>query len=104
MALAESGRLVAHALAQAQAVIEADTQVSTVDLRLLENLNTNQFLNYIKLEKDLDALELDSRQMALLKTEVDELKADLAHIEKQTAELVAVTAELRAWLKEAAGT
>ena len=47
----ETPKLISNALKITSKLIESDTNISTIDLNLLENLNTNQSLNYIKLEK-----------------------------------------------------
>lgn len=83
MALNDSLKLIAHALSSFKKVIEADTDVSTLDLNLLENLNTNQFLNYIKLVQDISTLEAESEKAELLDAEFKLLLDDLSHIEKQ---------------------
>lgn len=87
MALDNSLKLIAHALASFKKVIEADTDVSTIDLGLLENLNTNQFLNYIKLEQDITNIETESERADLLQAEFNSLLEDLAQIEKQAETL-----------------
>lgn len=96
----DTGRLVAHALALAHKVIDADTEVSTIDLALLSNLNTNQFLNYIKLDQDLEVLELESEKMAGWGKEMALLAEDLTQIERQVEALAGVTDELAAWSDE----
>lgn len=53
----ETPKLIHHALNTASKLIDSDTGISTIDLNLLENLNTNQSLNYLKLEKNLDEAE-----------------------------------------------
>lgn len=93
----DTGRLVAHALALAQKVVDSDTEVSTIDLQLLANLNTNQFLNYIKLDQQLGTLEQDTEKMALFKQEAVLLMKDLDQIENQVDSLVAITEELLGW-------
>ncbi|KAM9892936.1 hypothetical protein OXX80_009126 [Metschnikowia pulcherrima] len=100
----DTARMVTHALTSAQKVVDADTEVSTTDLALLSNLNTNQFLNYIKLDQQLGALEKDTQKMVAAKTEVASLLADLDHIEKQVDALVAVVGELDAWCSELEST
>lgn len=102
MALApkDTGRLVAHALALAQKVVDSDTEVSTIDLQLLANLNTNQFLNYIKLDQQLGSLEQDAEKLVIYSQEAALLIADLDQIERQVDSLVAVTDELLAWCSE----
>lgn len=87
MALNDSLKLIAHALSNFKKVIEADTDVSVLDLNLLENLNTNQFLNYIKLEQDISILEAESEKAELLDAEFNLLLEDLSHIEKQVETL-----------------
>lgn len=65
-ALKNTPKLVHHGLSLASKLIETDTEVSTIDLNLLENLNTNQSLNYIKLEEKLNALEKNSKNLAII--------------------------------------
>lgn len=67
MALKDTPKLVNHALATLFNIIETDTDISTVDLNLLENLNTNQSLNYIKLEQNLNVLEKDAKRLQELR-------------------------------------
>lgn len=100
MALKDTSRLVSHALSQTKQIVEADTEVSTVDLSLLGNLNTNQFLNYIKLELLLEATELESKRAVALKEEFDLLVEELLKIEEQVDTLTEVTLELKLWMKE----
>lgn len=64
--LKETPKLINRALNVASKLVESDTNVSTIDLNMLENLNTNQSLNYIKLEKNLDQLELNANQLQQL--------------------------------------
>ncbi|OBA23290.1 hypothetical protein METBIDRAFT_37960 [Metschnikowia bicuspidata var. bicuspidata NRRL YB-4993] len=106
MALApkDTGRLVAHALTLAQKVVDADTEVSTIDLQLLSNLNTNQFLNYINLDQQLSTLEQDTEKLAVYKQEVVLLTLDLDQIERQVDALMNVTNELLSWCNELAAT
>ncbi|GEQ68075.1 hypothetical protein JCM33374_g1741 [Metschnikowia sp. JCM 33374] len=99
----DTGKLIAHAIASTQKVVDADTEVSTIDLALLANLNTNQFLNYIKLDQQLGSLEEDTAKMTAWKKEADSLTGELDHIENQVDALVAVTDELSAWCDEIAG-
>lgn len=67
MALKDTAKLISHALTTLSNVIEADTDISTIDLNLLENLNTNQSLNYIKLEQNLNVLEKDAERLEQLR-------------------------------------
>lgn len=62
----DTPKLVEHALTTLSKVIESDTNISTIDLNLLENLNTNQSLNYIKLENNLNDLEANGKHLELL--------------------------------------
>lgn len=62
----DTPKLVEHALTTLSKVIESDTNISTIDLNLLENLNTNQSLNYIKLENNLNDLEANGKHLKLL--------------------------------------
>lgn len=99
-ALKDTERLVGYALSQALKVVECDTEASTVDLNLLSNLNTNQSLNYIKLEQQFTSMEKDANKMRAMKEELTLLLQDLDHIEKQADALGQVTLELDLWSKE----
>lgn len=99
MSLNDSSRLIAHGLSSFKKVIEADTAVSTIDLNLLENLNTNQFLNYIKLEQDMSVLESESERAELLEAEYNLLLEDLSHIEQQVDKLSQISREALIWVE-----
>ena len=62
----DTPKLVEQALTTLSKVVESDTNVSTIDLNLLENLNTNQSLNYIKLENNLNELEANGKHLEVL--------------------------------------
>lgn len=62
-ALKDSTRLVGNSLNLLSKLVESDTEVSTIDLNLIENLNTNQSLNYIKLEQRLNNLEKNANNL-----------------------------------------
>ncbi|KAF3989020.1 hypothetical protein FT663_00602 [Candidozyma haemuli var. vulneris] len=96
----DTSKLVSHALNQALQLNESDTQVSTIDLNLLVNLNTNQSLNYIKLEQDLNELEVGAKKSEALQEEFKSLQQDLAQIEKQVDVVTELVNELDGWTKE----
>lgn len=98
--LKETPRLVGHALNQALQLIESDTQVSTIDMNLLVNLNTNQSLNYIKLEQDLSELETAAKKSEVLQEEFKLLQQDLEHIEKLVEVVSDLVRELDEWTQE----
>lgn len=100
MAAPETSKLVARALAQSRKMFEADTEVTTIDLNLLGNLNTNQSLNYIKLESHLTAIEKDVQQRQAMGEEIAALKEDLAHIEKHVAVMGELVSELDQWSRD----
>ena len=56
-ALKDSTRYIDSSLNVLSKLVESDTEISTIDLNIIENLNTNQSLNYIKLEQKLNNLE-----------------------------------------------
>lgn len=60
--LKDTPKLVHNTLRLTSQIIESDTEVSVIDLNLLENLNTNQSLNYIKLEQTLNNLEKNAKE------------------------------------------
>lgn len=64
---AKTAKLTSHALDLATKIVENDTDATTVDLNLLENLNTNQSLNYIKLEQSLSSLDTSSRKLETMR-------------------------------------
>lgn len=99
MSLNDSSRLIAHGLSSFKKVIEADTDVSTIDLNLIENLNTNQFLNYIKLEQDISVLESESERADLLEAEFKLLLEDLSKIETQVDKLNQISREALIWVE-----
>lgn len=98
--LNDTSKLIRHALNQSLKLVESDTEVSTIDVNLLVNLNTNQSLNYIKLEQHLNSMELDSKKLLAMEEELLLLVKDLDHIERQVDALCQVTGELDLWSKE----
>ncbi|CCG21598.1 hypothetical protein CORT_0A12130 [Candida orthopsilosis Co 90-125] len=96
----DTPKLVEHALTTLSKVIESDTNISTVDLNLLENLNTNQSLNYIKLENNLNDLEANGKHLELLEKEFDQHSKLLFDIEKKVTKIEAIINELDSWSKE----
>lgn len=98
--LKDTPKLVNHALHQALQLNESDTQVSTIDMSLLVNLNTNQSLNYIKLEQDLTELEVGAKKSEALQDEFKLLQQDLQQIEKQVDVISELVRELDGWTKE----
>lgn len=100
MALRDSTRLIGHALNLTSQLVESDTEVSTIDLNLLDNLNTNQLLNYIKLEQGFNKLKKNASHLTQLTNEFRAYQKQLEHIEQQVETLGAVTRELDAWSKD----
>ncbi|KAI5901993.1 hypothetical protein K4G60_g1132 [Candida parapsilosis] len=117
----DTPKLVEHALTTLSKVIESDTNISTIDLNLLENLNTNQSLNYIKLENNLNDLEANGKHLKLLsmleseryanmmkeilltlasEEEFDQHANLLVDIEKKVMRLEEIVNELNSWSKE----
>ena len=62
-ALKDSTRYIGNSLNVLSKLVEADTEISTIDLNIIENLNTNQSLNYIKLEQKLNNLEYNANSL-----------------------------------------
>lgn len=100
MALRDTAKAIHQTLNLALKLAESDTEVSTIDLDLLINLNTNQSLNYIKLEQDLSDLEKGAQKSQALKEEFESVKDDLDHIEKQVNAISQLTSELDQWSLE----
>lgn len=98
--LKDTQKLAGYALNQALKLMESDTQVSTIDMNLLVNLNTNQSLNYIKLEQDLNEIEDSTKKSQALQEEFELLRLDLNHIERQVDVMAEIIKELDGWTKE----
>uniref|UniRef100_A0A0L0P497 Uncharacterized protein n=1 Tax=Candidozyma auris TaxID=498019 RepID=A0A0L0P497_CANAR len=98
--LKDTQKLAGYALNQAVKLMESDTQVSTIDMNLLVNLNTNQSLNYIKLEQDLNEIEESTKKSQALQEEFELLRLDLNHIERQVDVMSEIIKELDGWTKE----
>lgn len=98
--LKDTQKLAGYALNQAVKLMESDTQVSTIDMNLLVNLNTNQSLNYIKLEQDLNEIEESTKKSQALQEEFELLRLDLNHIERQVDVMAEIIKELDGWTKE----
>ncbi|KAK6197062.1 biogenesis of lysosome-related organelles complex-1, subunit 2 [Scheffersomyces amazonensis] len=96
----ETPRLINHALKSVSKLVESDTEVAVIDLNLLENLNTNQSLNYIKLESNLNTIERSSKQLRSLDKEFATYSVILKDIEKKVYKIEAITKELDDWSKE----
>lgn len=98
----DTPKLVNQGLNALSQVIENDTYSLIVDLNLLENLNTNQSLNYIKLENNLlqlqergQALEAMSDQLNHYDGTLSQIEAAVTLMETVIAELDTLTSELK---------
>ncbi|KAI3402354.2 hypothetical protein KGF56_004762 [Candida oxycetoniae] len=96
----DTPKLINQSLNILSRLVESDTNVSIIDLNLLENLNTNQSLNYSKLENDLNSLEQSGNQLVSLKEEFDSHSKALVQIEEKIAKLERIMTELDSWLNE----
>ncbi|AOW27154.1 hypothetical protein MG5_01517 [Candida albicans P57072] len=96
----ETPKLISNALKITSKLIESDTNISTIDLNLLENLNTNQSLNYIKLEKNMNEIEANAKHLQILKSEFTGYTQELLQIENKVAILEDIISELDTWTKE----
>ncbi|EGV60134.1 hypothetical protein PSN45_002125 [Yamadazyma tenuis] len=96
----DTGKLAYHGLTTLSRLVESDTEVATIDLNLLENLNTNQALNYIKLEQKLDALDTHSNTLKAIDEEYGAYVKLLDDIDDRSQKLDQLVDELDAWTKE----
>ncbi|KAI5964640.1 uncharacterized protein KGF55_001709 [Candida pseudojiufengensis] len=98
----DTSRIVNNALNVLSKLVESDTNISTVDLNLLENLNTNQALNYIKLENDMIELESNGKQLENFnqENEIDHHSKVLLEIEENVSKLENIINELDLWSLE----
>lgn len=102
MASLDSGKLIKHALNQTRLMFESDSEVSTIDLNLLENLNTNQSLNYIKLEQELSALETNAGLFSQAARDLRDILSALDAVDLLVVKLGHITNELHGWTKDLA--
>lgn len=100
MTLKETPKLINHALNRLSKVIDCDTEATTIDLNLLENLNTNQSLNYIKLEQHLNTLEKDAKLLEQLNKEYTGYSKLLEDIECKVEVMEGVANDMDLWSKE----
>lgn len=97
MSLRDTPRLVEHALHLTSRIVESDTDTSVIDLNLLENLNTNQLLNYIKLEQSMNDIDKSASRYAQATAEFRALQRQLDEIEQLIDVVTAVVGELDQW-------
>ena len=90
----DTPQLVNQGLNALSQVIENDTYLLIVDLNLLENLNTNQSLNYIKLENNLLQLQERGQALEALNGQLNHYEGMLSQIETSVALMETVIAEL----------
>ncbi|CAH6721308.1 hypothetical protein CLIB1444_05S08196 [[Candida] jaroonii] len=96
----DTTKLTNHSLNVLSKLIDSDTQVSTIDLNLLENLNTNQSLNYIKLENNLNQIEKNSDLLKGINDEYERYRKFIDDIDRESKILDDLVNELDAWSKE----
>ncbi|CAG87470.2 DEHA2D18656p [Debaryomyces hansenii CBS767] len=90
----DSTRYIGNSLNVLSKLVEADTEISTIDLNIIENLNTNQSLNYIKLEQKLNNLEDNANSLEGLNNEFKSFNTTLLEIENQINKIEIITKEL----------
>lgn len=59
----DSNQLISNSLFLLSQLMDSDTEAVIVDLNLLENLNTNQSLNYIKLDQYFTNIEQSTHDL-----------------------------------------
>lgn len=59
----DSNQLISNSLFLLSQLMDSDTEAVIVDLNLLENLNTNQSLNYIKLDQYFTNIEQSTQDL-----------------------------------------
>ncbi|CAK7902092.1 hypothetical protein CAAN1_07S00650 [[Candida] anglica] len=96
----DTPRLIHNSLNLVSQIVESDTEVSVIDLNLLENLNTNQSLNYIKLEQSLVTLEKNAQIQENQKSILEGYTTKIDQLEDSIGKLEEVTGELDQWSKE----
>mmetsp|Transcript_1510 Transcript_1510/g.1632 ORF Transcript_1510/g.1632 Transcript_1510/m.1632 type:complete len:110 (+) Transcript_1510:994-1323(+) len=99
-ALKDSTKYIGNSLNVLSKLVESDTEISTIDLNIIENLNTNQSLNYIKLEQQLNKLEDNAHSLEDLNNEFKSFATKLLEIENQIEKIETITKEIDDWSKE----
>lgn len=100
MALKDTAKTINNSLALVSRLIESDTHVSNIDLNLIENLNTNQSLNYIKLEKTLHTIETNNNILININQEFLRYKEMIDQLDSRSLKLEELINELDRWSKE----
>lgn len=96
----DTSKLTNHSLNVLSKLIDSDTQVSTIDLNLLENLNVNQSLNYIKLENNLNQIEKNSELLKGINDEYERYRKFIDDIERESKILEGLVEDMDEWSKE----
>ncbi|CCE85395.1 Piso0_004991 [Millerozyma farinosa CBS 7064] len=97
----DTNRLISQSLNLVSRIIENDTEATTIDLNLLENLNTNQSLNYIKLERNLTDIEKNCSSFENLGAEFKRHMSKVDEIQEKVSKLENLVIELDKWSQEA---
>lgn len=97
----DTPRLIHHGLSTLYRLVESDTEVSSIDLNLLENLNTNQSLNYIKLEQSLEVLDKAATSNEVLRQQFAQYDEIIKDIDRQVTTMEALVEELDRWSQSA---
>lgn len=96
----DTPKLVNQGLNALSQIVENDNYSLVIDLNLIENLNTNQSLNYIKLEANLNQISETSQHIRQLKAQFNEYDKMLDDIDAAVGNIEAVVQELDVLTKE----
>lgn len=88
-------KLINHGLNIVSNIVELDTDTTVIDLQLLQNLNTNQAVNYIKLSQLLSTLQKNHDELA--NNDLEAIGHLIDDIDSKVSSLEAITNELNKW-------
>ncbi|ODQ81699.1 hypothetical protein BABINDRAFT_6363 [Babjeviella inositovora NRRL Y-12698] len=96
----DTRKLIRDSVNSLKRVVETDTEISLIDIKLMENLNRKQSLKYIELKERYVALDKDSEAIEHLNAEIAEYAIKLDALEAYTDTLEVLANELNEWSQE----
>ena len=95
-----SQELIKESIANLTKIIENDTDISLIDLNLIQQLNTQKTLNLMKVETKLDQILNESKQITQINEELVGTLDKLNTLEGQINSLEQIAKEMDEWSKE----
>ncbi|ODV62083.1 uncharacterized protein ASCRUDRAFT_33085 [Ascoidea rubescens DSM 1968] len=95
-----SQELIKDSITNITRIIENDTDISLIDLNLIQQLNTQKTLNLMKLERKLDLILNESKQITQINEDLTNTLTKLNVLENQVNHLERIAKEMDEWSKE----